>query len=79
MSDDTTIPVFADLSELEQCQAALANVVEAFAMAIAQRPQYEAYALELMRMSNAGEYEELAKLGDEMSTRIAQARAGEAH
>ena len=69
----------ADRSELEECQAALASIVEAFAMALAQHPAHEADALELMRMANAGEYVELAELGSDMCERIATDRAKWAH
>ena len=75
----TTTPAFADMSEVEQVQAALANITEAFAMAIAQRPQYTAMAIDLMRMVEAGEHEELAALGADMCDRIGQVRVGEAH
>ena len=67
------------MSELEQLRAALLSITEVLAMALAQRPQWEAEAIELMRMANAGEYEALAKLGDEMSDRIMEQRVGEAH
>ena len=67
------------MSELEQCQVALLNITEVLAMALAQHAEWETEAIELMRMANAGEYAALAELGDEMSTRIAQARADEAH
>ena len=67
------------MSEIEQVKAALLNVTTAFAMAIAQRPRYTSMALDLIRLVENEQWDELAQLGANMSEQIAQARADEAH
>ena len=72
-------PAFADMSETERVEAALLSIASAFAAAIAQRPAYEAMAIDMVRMVEAREYEQLAALGDDMVERIVLMRVSEAH
>ena len=83
--EDASPVAFEDLTELEQCETALATMVQALAVAVMpQQPNGKALAAVLLTAFERKDYQKLVTLGAGMSeailhVRVAAETGGTAH